>query len=472
MAIAIVVITLLVLRNEAAAIPVPKTREYRAPRKATAPIFGRDTRTKKVRCLEETTVKVADKTVTVKVAGKTVLPRQGVADLRAVERKLTLGGQNDLASIRLGVGMQVFVTSKWKDGGVDYEHTHTTAIKRLQPYLKGHLLDPNLQWKFQLQARPGQVELMDLFLNYRFSRNLRLRAGFQKIAFTQKRTSSWKTQHLLDFAVGSRYLGTERQAGVTLHNGFKKTGHQYGVGIYTGMVARPGFGTGIARISRVPRANPSTFSDKPTKLGELHPAMSAHYAFNARGIDNNSEHDWKRTGFRYSVGAAAYYDFRPMALRDFRGRLGLEGLVKLYGWSFRATGWAGFYSDASESLTDSRFGMAGATFDVGYLFTSWLGVAVRYSFVRSSDSLLEDSQENAVAMINAASDDDAKAELKKTYQDAGMVKMDSQLFFGVSVYPLGRNVKLTNELLVQPRYFDGGAHKIDMTYRFLMQAYL
>jgi uncharacterized membrane protein len=275
-----------------------------------------------------------------------------------------------------------------------------------------------------------------------------------------------------DFGIGTRYMGTDRQLGLTLHNGYRRAKHQYQLGVYTGVVLRPGFATGIARISKETKATPVRYvGGDGSTLYELHPAMVARYAHNANGIDNTTDTDWKRTGLRYMLGAALYYDFRPKVLRDFKARTGLEAMVKYRGFSVFGTFWTGFYSDRYE-VGDIRFGMVGGTFDLGYMPTDWWLVALRYSFIATTRKLRRDSQQHAERRIAAASNDSEKASREKQFKGAGALSSDQELTLGTSFYPLGRNFKLGIDMRFLPQTYEDQENRLNLELRLFMQFYL
>jgi hypothetical protein len=78
--------------------------------------------------------------------------------------------EGKLASVRLGLGAQIFTRLLWNDSGDEYSYTTQFRLLRLQPFMKGYLLSKQLEYKFQMQMRPDSVELMDLFVDYRFAK--------------------------------------------------------------------------------------------------------------------------------------------------------------------------------------------------------------------------------------------------------------------------------------------------------------
>lgn len=354
------------------------------------------------------------------------------------------------SSMKVGLGAQLQIDATWKDGGDDYAHTNLFRFRRLQPLMKGHLLDKRLTYKLMFETGSGVFELMDLFVNYKLPHKLQVRAGVQKVPFTRLRLNSWKTQHMIDFSIAPRYLGTERQLGIVLHRGMKSPKHEAAIGIWAGVPTRTGCGVGITKISKVDRPNPSDITDQD-KLNELHPAISARYAYNHNGIDTTTDTDWKRSGLRASVGAALYYDFRPVSLRDFRAKTGVEAMLKAHGFSAFGTFWTGFYQDSSEEK--SHFGMWGAELSLGYLATRWMEVAFRASYIATSLDLRLHSLDN---------DPEMKEPLKS----------DQEYVWGLGFYPFGKKFKLATDFGVLHKTYAVKDSTTDYRVRWSIQFFL
>jgi hypothetical protein len=390
-------------------------------------------------------------------------------------RPLVFSTDDERFSLRISLAAQLQLDSSWTgvdDGG---EGETLFRIRRLQPAISGSLFTADLTYKLMIEIVPGMVDIMDLFLDYRFNPHLRLRFGVGKVGFTRMRLNSWRNQQFVDFSGPLRYWGTERQLGLTLHNGMgRQAGHEYEVGVYAGVPTRPGYAFGLARVSNEPIPHLMLVSRDFARLTELHPEVIFHYAYNGDGIDVTTETDWEREGFRYSVGVGGSYDFRPEAYRDFALRLAGEVMFKAYGWNFIGVFWTGFYNKAGDLgdasiASDFNLGLYGAELQTGYLYARWGEVALRYSFVRTSDNLRRDVRARSIALIDGAADAEERDSLEQRYGSAGTLLARHELALGLNFYPLGRNLKLATDLSYLLGEVEERPASHDLRLRFLVQ---
>lgn len=392
-------------------------------------------------------------------------------------RPLILSTGDDRFSLRIGLAAQLQLDVNRSGLGETVSDDILFRLRRIQPYLRGHLFTSALTYKFMIEVVPGHIDIMDLFLDYRFSSHLRLRFGVGKVGFTRMRLNSWKNQQFVDFSGPLRYWGTERQLGFTLHNGMgRQGGHEYEIGIYAGLPTRPGYSYGLTRVSNEPRPTPMLASRDVTPLTEIHPEVILHYAYNGNGIDVTTETDWARTGFRYSIGFGASYDFRPESYRDFALRLAGEVMFKARGWSFFGVFWTGFYNkedDRGDPRIAASFnlGMYGAELQTGYHYARWGEVALRYAFVRTASRLRRDVQARSTELIEGAEDDASRTELEDQYGGAGALLARHELALGLNFYPFGRNLKLATDLSYLGHEVEDQPTAHDLRLRFLVQFY-
>ncbi len=390
-------------------------------------------------------------------------------------KPLILTSEDGRASIQFGFAAQLQMDATWKNVGENNEDLQNQfRFRRIQPFLKGHVLTKDLTYKFMVELIPGKLDIMDLFVDYKFTKQFRIRVGAQKVGFTRLRLNSWKNQALVDFSSGPRYFGSERQLGFTLHNGMgKKTEHEYEVGIYNGVATRPGMGRDLTPISKEAMDSPMVVSDKNDSLTEFHPEVVGHYAYQYNGIDVTTETDWAKTDFCFTTGLGVSYDPRPVAYRDLAMRLGLEAMTKYRGWTVFGTMWSGFYDKSDDRGSDDvssdfNYGMIGAVIQTGYLIEHWAELAVRYTYVGTSEDLRKDIKARTEYLIQAAGDDEAEA-LASTYKGAGELKGDHEATFGLNFYPLGRNLKLAGDLSYLLKQYETKASAKDFRARMMMQ---
>ena len=82
---------------------------------------------------------------------------------------------------RLQLGLVGQLQLKWesKDKGADEarEHGISPRARRVRLTWRGHFVDRRLGFYLHLSTAPKSVELMDLYLDYRFADDARLRVG-------------------------------------------------------------------------------------------------------------------------------------------------------------------------------------------------------------------------------------------------------------------------------------------------------
>lgn len=401
-------------------------------------------------------------------------------------KPLKIESEDGLASIQFGLAAQIQYDSTWANYNNAHDapmaHGNKIRIRRLQPLVKGHFFTKNLTYKFMIEPTPSKVDIMDLFLDYKFHRHARLRAGLGKVGFTRKRLNSWKNQSLVDFSIAPRYFGSERQLGLTLHNGFgKKTTHEYELGIYTGQQSRPGCAKGLTYVSNERMTNPSLIAttnengkEKQGAWDEVHPELVGHYAYNHNNIDVTTETDWAKTGFRFSIGAGLSFDPRPHAYRDYAMRTGFEFMTKFKGWSFFATHWSGWY-DKSGAIGDDgqskdfNWAIHGFFAQTGYLLFRDVEFAIRYAYMYVNDDFRKDVKARAQAMLAKNPESGVYDKALNTTSD---LKEDHELVAGINYYPFGRHVKIATDFgyLFKKYACDDDPEK-NLRLRLLMQFY-
>jgi hypothetical protein len=271
---------------------------------------------------------------------------------------------------------------------------------------------------------------------------------------------------------------------------------EYEVGVYNGMNSRVADAQGMAIASGYPTVSASDLwqdktsaaaklliamgKENPYVLDEVHPALALHFAYNFGGIDPGTLTDWDKTGFRFSVGGSGYWDANPVVYRDFSLRLAPEFMLKLYGWTFLATYYAGFWEQNGD-IDVTTLGEEGLVVTTGYLIGQNVEIAARYSAVTTTSRLRDVFAEHAAKVIAAATpeeDEDGNVDpadqaaydaIKKQYKNAGLMEKEEEFNVGVNFHLIKKVLKLSNDfswLIHTPEY---GSAKEDLRFRSQLQ---
>jgi hypothetical protein len=287
---------------------------------------------------------------------------------------------------------------------------------------------------------PGQIELIDLFANYKFIDEAQLQVGQFKIPLTRYRMISNTRMLLPEWSLVTQHYGSERQLGFMLHNGQKDdTPFSYAIGAFSGTNARASFEKGLAQSYAESLPNPSDLAD-PSLPEELHPELVARVSHNAKNIDAETNSDWRRGDFRHSVGVSAAWDVQPVIARDFQVRIAPELLLKWNGLSANAVGYFGFFEDTTEV---TRFGSWGLNTEVGWRLSELVELAARFAHVDQMDALTDDAKARASALIAESPDDE---DLAAQYKSAGKVTNEQEIGVGLNLYFVGNSVKWQQDM--------------------------
>ena len=374
-----------------------------------------------------------------------------VAQDKKGKPKFEWEAQDGISHLSPGLTVQLLYSYYEKDMGEDIHPEYSSEIewRRIRPKLSGNLFSDKLGFYLHASTAPGSIELLDMYLDYSFHKQARLRVGQYKIPFTQYRQNSYSNIMLPEWPVTVRYFGAERQMGIMLHNGVNSSQtFEYRVGLFNGMNARKSNGVGTARVTGEVVANPSDLIE-PGPQDEFHPETVAYLGYNYGGIDNSVGTDWKKTGPRLALGASGTYDSNPVPYRDFSLRAAPELLFKVYGFSIGGVYYVGWYEEDGEA--DQRaVSMTGAMGKAGYLIGRWVEIVARYSWVGINEDFREDALDRAQAFIASAPEDELE-EVTAQYKKAGTIKTESELNAGFNIYIFKTNLKLQNDISLLDR---------------------
>lgn len=291
-----------------------------------------------------------------------------------------------------------YIDSEAADGSRQQEDRF--VFQRLRPILMGRFFEDRLLVRLHLNAGPTQIELLDLFADYQFSPQLRLRFGQQKIPLTRHRYNSFARLTLVDWADAARFFGAERQIGTKIHNNFKsKSGLEYEFGVFSGTNARNGFERGPWQVYGLAQPNPSDLVD-PGEPARLHPEVAGRIGWHTGDDKFDSDSDDQAARPRLTTGLSGAWDFRPEVGQDFNGRIAPEVLIKAWGFSASVVGHLALIETArDEAIEMGAFGFLG---QLAYRYR-FVEAALRYSHVQVADAMREDARDLAAALAEGES---------------------------------------------------------------------
>ncbi len=352
-----------------------------------------------------------------------------------------LASQNGRNVLTLGFAGQLQTELMVTDlGGDEPDNSFLPKLRRIRLLLGGTFLSRQLKYYLQLSTAPNSLEIMDFFLEYRFSRHLRLRGGQYKIPFTSHREGSFKSLTFVDWSILVPAFGSDRQMGVHIHNdGFGPSGLFYAFGVYTGQNARKAHARLYARTWGESLSNPSDLT-APAPLDGFHPELVARLAYKTGGINIKQDTDFKGGGPRLAVTLGLTWDLNPDRTLDQALRGAAELLVKAHSASFHAALYAA--TARQDSRLSQRFAMVGGLVQASYLIQRRWEVALRYAVVHFDQSLLDDARRRAADLINAETDPDAQAALESQYAQAGILQREHEVTAGLNLYLVHNYLKL------------------------------
>ncbi|HUU02162.1 MAG TPA: porin [Myxococcota bacterium] len=375
------------------------------------------------------------------VCVSTLLP---VSPAQAGQPELVVVSDDGDSSISFHLVLQLRWEYAYIEGqpGGDHYTQNRISFRRLRPVIMGNILTSDLSYLLHLNLAPGALELMDLWLDYRFHPTYSLRVGQMKIPFTRYRQDSFKDLPLPDWSGPTRYFGAERQVGLMVHNGVGHPGvFEYQLGFFTGVNARAANGIGLSLAYAEPISSPSSLVNPDGRLfSEMHSEIAAHLAWNAAGIDTRRPTDFEGGPARFSLGMSAAWDLDPTPREDMRLRLAPEAVFKAHGFAAWAVLMAGFGDHVMDSV---RYAPAflGSVLQASYLFFESYEIGLRYTLIDYFEGLRDDTRAYAAAEVQSASDPAEIDELGRRFALVGKLIREHEVNLGFNWYLMGRTLK-------------------------------
>jgi len=330
------------------------------------------------------------------------------------------------------------------------DNTGTVEMRRIRPQIRGMVLTQDLEYNLQLSMVPGNIELIDFYLNYRIVDHARFRLGWYKIPFTRYRIQSFKELTLPDWSIVTKYFGAERQFGLSIHNGYEKPMEvEYEFGVFTGQNSRASHAVALPKLYGEEAPNPSSLTD-PAAQNQWHPEVVWRVAWNPGGIVTRTDTDFEGGSARVSLGLSGAWDFRPKRYIDLNLRVAPEFLLKAYGFSMSLVGYVATQK-MGDSLSNTQLAFAGGLAQASYLIAKRYELAARYSFVSTNSETREDAFNRGQNIINDPENAEDVEALKKQYDKLGQTKYEQELCGGFNVYIIGSSLKWNTDVSYLPR---------------------
>ena len=240
--------------------------------------------------------------------------------------------------LTVGVVAQLRGEVGWADG----EPTLDVRVHRLRPSLRANAGGGAVGLSTQLNATPGNLEVLDVVVDARLRQEVRVRVGQFKIPFTAYRLRSFQSMVLADWSITARAFGGERQWGVAA--GGNHDAWRWSAGLFTGRNQRAAHAVRLPELYGRQLANPSALVEPGPPASSVHPELVVHAGRYADGLDPRSGRDPHRDGrWRLGIAGSAALDARPVRGEDFAGRMALDCVLQGHGVGLVAvvaTGWA------------------------------------------------------------------------------------------------------------------------------------
>lgn len=383
-------------------------------------------------------------------------------------------GQNSLRFRFAGQVLATYTNNEPTTAGDDRVDGGTINIRRLRPTLAGSFVSERLTYLCQFNVVPGDLRLMDLYIDYAPLEAFRFRVGQMKIPFTRYRMMSFGRLEFVDWALTSRVFGAERQMGVTFHNGIETNpdGFEYQVGVFTGQSAQRSFATGNAAQFRDTLRDTGSLT-APAEIVRPAPEIVAHVAWNGGGVRLQRWGDDVGGGFRYTLGISGAFHANPAlagldplvvagvktvtagAVDAYRGRFAPEFAMKIAGWSFAAIGYAA-WSELTQSGSTALAAL-GLHLETAYRFNRWVDLAFRWAAASYTDAIRNDARARAALITQAVAGSPVSGAdaLIKTYGAAGTLEREMEYTLAVNFYIIGDALRWQTDASWLPQTISG-----------------
>lgn len=252
----------------------------------------------------------------------------------------------------------------------------TAAIPRLRPGFALSLLRGGLAFRTQLELAPGRLELLDYVFESTVHPKATIRLGTTKIPFTRYRDASVGTLHFVDWSLATRMFGSERQFGLSVHDGWT-AGPTYALGVFSGVNTRASHAVGLQEAYGRPLVNPSSLI-APSLGFVLHPEIVGRVGWSSGGATPLTSLDREGGAPRVTALVSFAVDAQPEPQVDLAARVAPELFLQARRFTFSALWYGGAFVDRDGAW---QFGVSGAHGELTWAAHRWIEFGVRYAHV-------------------------------------------------------------------------------------------
>jgi hypothetical protein len=264
------------------------------------------------------------------------------------------------------------------------------SLPRMRFKMGGHLFDPRLQFKVQIDFAKGQVSLKDAFIDFEASDWAIITFGQLKTPYSRQFIASSTKQHFVDRAITHKAFAPDRDIGLMLSSDPKAVPLEYAIGLFNG--------TGdVGRWSGSVLVDPTTgegdlLSGHASNVPELpDPLVVVRAGVHTPDFDGFDESDIDNSPFGMGVAGGVYLDFD--ADDDDDGALGasVDFVLKSHGFSAVAALYLAAEQSGAE-FNEQTLTSIGGHASVAYAIKGRVEPAFRYARVSAVDAT-SDTQE-------------------------------------------------------------------------------
>lgn len=271
------------------------------------------------------------------------------------------------------------------------------SIPRARVGWKGHVWSKDLEFKLQIDFGKGQAALKDFYADWRFSGDLRLRAGQGKVPFSRQKLTSSSKLAFVDRAPTDGDFDPDRDIGLWLHNGFEKSPElEWAVGVFNGTGEKP-------RLEGKVQTDPATGEGTITSgklsntVSRSMPEIGVRVGYNSGGLKGYTEGDLEGGPLRFGVGLGVVADLDMDGGKDGAMTATVDAQVKVEGLAVEAA----FFTkriQKGDSWTDQTGHANGIHAQVSYAIAETWMPALGYTLVMPDAEGADDESEIAVGL--------------------------------------------------------------------------
>jgi len=275
---------------------------------------------------------------------------------------LVLDSDDGRFLLRTGMRVQVRGTVLANNNGAP---GHDITVPRGRLAFTGHAWSEGLGYAFQADLNSERAQMLDYYLNYRIGAGVQLRAGQYKKPFNRHQLQSTNALALVERAFIDEHYDGGRDIGLMFHNGIaKKTGFEWAIGAFNG------------------HGVPLEAVEEPQRV---HPLIVARVGLSTPGMEEYSQVDFVRGGFRGAVALNTQLDFDADRSHDGLTRHGLDAIGKIGGLGGQFAIFTQTIQAQRNAWADQEIVDYGLHVEANFVVDEKLAPAIRYARVIAAD---------------------------------------------------------------------------------------